>query len=389
MKVLMLGNRGSVHAIRPLKQLLDQGCEVFYMDNINPYPKGKFGYIYINYPLVSRCISRKVGPLIGSLFTQITIIPYLKLINHKVKPDIVHVHWIDCHASYVHQAGLKPLVLSAWGSDINNCFSANVKPWYKKGIGESISAAETVIVDAPDIAVKCNILAGKPVQSEFIHLGVKTSKFSRDWQQESSLWRESLNIPQDATVFLSARALSPFYQHEQILEAFFETLQKVRKPIFLVFKSYNMNGNEYLKKIKNRVAELEIENKVRWLQDIPEEKVPEIYAMSDIIINNPKQDTFPVTFLEAAASGKQVISCMLPSYRGTFAENYFRFFAGSSPESLSKEMALAAEEQPMQKDGIKALQTHIEMEFDEKIYIHKLLQVYRRIIEKGTKGGHR
>ena len=36
--------------------------------------------------------------------------------------SLAHVHWIDTEAYHVAKAGIRPLILSAWGTDINRLF---------------------------------------------------------------------------------------------------------------------------------------------------------------------------------------------------------------------------------------------------------------------------
>ena len=59
------------------------------------------------------------------------------------------------------------------------------------------------------------------------------------------------------------------------------------------------------------------------MEEVPFAQLPEIYALADVIINYPSMDTLPVTFMEAAACERPVVTSRLPSYMGTFAERYF------------------------------------------------------------------
>jgi len=120
MKVLMLAPGKSPHSVRPLTHLLEQGCEVILLDKVNPFPGGRKGYTFKNYSIGRKCFHRHFGFKLGSWLAYWVYILPLKRLRKKIQPDITHVHWVDCHAFYCLKAGLKPLVLSAWGSDIND-----------------------------------------------------------------------------------------------------------------------------------------------------------------------------------------------------------------------------------------------------------------------------
>ncbi len=376
MRVLMLGCRGSIHAIRPLQFLLDANWDVVYVDNTNPYPHGRMNFTFIYYPLIGRCISRRVGKQIGSWVADLYFIPFFKQVREKYHPDITHVHWVDCHAYYCVRAGLKPLVLSVWGSDINNCFRQDINQDVRKLIGEALSSADRVIIDSREMAEKCNRLANKNLPTELIHLGVNLSLFKPGYQNEAVEWRKKLNISSDGIVFLSNRGFSKPYQHEQIIEAFALALPHLKKPTWLIFKKFNQLENSYMSHMRQRIQDLGLSEKIRWLEVLPFERLPEIYAMADVIVNNPVQDTFPISFIEAAACQRPVISCRLPSYASTFAERYFSFFEPGQIEQLAETMINYVNDPPQSPVQNAALRKEIEAKFNESIYKQRLSELY-------------
>src|SRR5262249_18697778 len=99
-----------------------------------------------------------------------------------------------------------------------------------------------------------------------------------------------------------------------------------------------------------------------------------------ILINFPVQDAFPVTFLEAAACQRPVISCNLPSYQQTFAARCFQMVTPENPDALA-EAIVALINTPTEKraTSIREARDIVEREYDESITIQKLLDVYRSI----------
>src|SRR5262249_39561715 len=140
-------------------------------------------------------------------------------------------------------------------------------------------------------------------------------------------WREALGIPGSAKVLLSMRALTRRYGHHHILEAFHRARPWIASDCFLVFKEFNPSQSPEVRAYKQELQECAtqygIAHRVRWVPEIPYDRLPGLYATADAIVNFPCMDAFPVTFLEAAACERPVISCHLPSYQGTFADEYF------------------------------------------------------------------
>ncbi|MGC8490865.1 MAG: glycosyltransferase [Syntrophobacteraceae bacterium] len=284
------------------------GHEVLFMDVNNPFPDGHRGYGFV--PI-------RYGH-------EAYVIKQLQDVQKQFKPDVVHVHFVDQRAFLCARAGLRPLVLSVWGSDINDHFLPGADTTRRHMMSMTLSAADLVVVDAPFMETRCRELAGRNIRTELIHLGVNGELFRPGYTKEAADWRRKLDVPQKAGVMLSARAWAPHYRQREIMEAFSRAIPRLNRESILLYKIHNRisypENRKYEMELRNLAIELGISQNVRWIEEVPMERLPEIYAMSDVVINYPTKDTLPVTFLEAAACEKPVISILLPSYAKTFAE---------------------------------------------------------------------
>ena len=173
MKILMIAPGFSPHSQRPLNWLLDNGCEVTFVDKKDPCPQGRDKYQFVPYP--SSRGSRyyeKLGERIAGWLTLEMLTLQLRLLSRRVRPDVTHVHWVDHRAYHCMKAGLKPLVLSVWGSDINRLFLPNADPENRRMIGRVLAYADRVIVELPVMAERCDQLAGQKVNTEVLMLVV-------------------------------------------------------------------------------------------------------------------------------------------------------------------------------------------------------------------------
>ncbi|MCM0081187.1 glycosyltransferase family 4 protein [Geomonas sp. Red32] len=376
MRILTIGPWFSPHTVRPINWLLEQGHEVLFLGERDPLPAAGGGYRFLPFP--------NLGDLPSTLGA-------LGEIRDRFRPDAVHVHWIDHKAWLCVQAGLRPLVLSAWGSDINQFFLAGHDENQRRMIGATLAGADLTIVDAPTMADKCCQLAGRLIPTTFLHLGVDTVRFAPGYREEALAWRERLGIPADATVFLSPRGWGESNGHHLILEAFARALPAMGGNGILLFKIFNrVSFGDHLKyesELKRRVEELGIAGQVRFMEEVSAELLPQVFALSDVVVNYPSRDTLPITLAESAACGKSAISVMLPSYRGTFVERHFRTFLPGDEEELIRAMVELAEEPPQQRlAAALAAREEVRATLDEGIYRKGLPGVYAGVCAGGKAG---
>jgi glycosyltransferase involved in cell wall biosynthesis len=154
----------------------------------------------------------------------------------------------------------------------------------------------------------------------------------------------------------------------------------------LVYKVYNRSnypeGIIYEAELRDRVKQIKLERTIRWMEEVQPAQLPEVYAFADIIINFPEMDAFPITFLEAAACEKQVITCRLPSYTGTFVEDYYKLVTPGDVSGLTEAMIDIVNSDNIELDRQSLLKAHniVERCYTEQLYLTRLLTVYHQLI---------
>ena len=284
MRVLMVADSRVVHARRPLQWLLDQGVEVVLLDTAaTPADLGiGGGCIRETFPRAVRSyrwsqITRRLGAWSQSVTEAgLDVLTWrqLRRINDRFRPQLVHVHWIDRQAYHCAKAGLAPLVLSAWGTDINRLFPIDQDDpaitRLRKKVVFALGNCDCLITDAPDLVKRCEELAGRSLNHRLLPLGIATERFTRDLTVERSRWRRDLELPEGAFVFGSFREMRPHYGHHLILEAFARATATLPADSYLLFKPYYSEGAprepDYEPGIGARAAELGLTNRLRWVR---------------------------------------------------------------------------------------------------------------------------
>jgi glycosyltransferase involved in cell wall biosynthesis len=394
MTALMLASGQSIHSQRVLKWLLQANCGVVFCDGVNPLPAGAAGYRFIPYPRTpgERYFRRLLSNRLSNALVDRFVVEKLRRLWPTLKADLAHVHFVDRRAHHCVLAGIRPLVLTVWGSDINRHFKVGADQEYRAVTGRALAAADLVITDTEELSEKCRVLAGREIATELLPLGIDTRAFGANYDEAAKELRKKLDVPEDGKILLSIRAFSVMYQHHVILEAFTRALPRLAGNAYLVFKIYNRGfyaeADEYERRLRRRADELGITARVRWMEQVPHEELPVVYALSTAVISYPTMDGFPVTFMEAAASGRPVISVRLPAYAGTFAEKHFTMLEPGNNDDLTAAIVQVLNEAPSARaDQISAERRAVEQDYDERVSAERLMEIYRRVIGHGGRRG--
>ena len=90
------------------------------------------------------------------------------------------------------------------------------------------------------------------------------------------------------------------------------------------------SGKEYLVELKERVMELNLENHVKFLENLPQTKIKELLNESKLLIHSSQFETFGLVAIEANSMGVPVLS----TNRGSFPEIIFSGVNGYLADNL-------------------------------------------------------
>jgi len=362
--------------------LLDSGNEVILIDKVNPLQQKIKRYQFIYYTGMfglGRLPFRKAHSLGNWLQAA-----RLRLVWRRIRPDIVHVHWIDMRAYQCALAGIHPLMLTCWGSDINNFFETNHEDDdSRQRTFKALLAADCITADTDEVLERCELLAGRKLKTSLFYFGIDLEKFKAENNAlGASLLKDKYKIPSNSRVVLSIRRLVPMMGHHHILRAFASMAAQTNEKLVLLLHHYLGKDEDYEQKLRDLAVDLGISHHIVWLDNIADEEMPALYALADLVVNFPDYDGLPVSLFEAAASKKPVITNNLPAYRQILSQGAFTIVNPGDPSQLAgamlKVLGTSKEELESQYEVNYALMVRIA---DQRQCIRKMNQLYSDMVK--------
>lgn len=227
----------------------------------------------------------------------------IRRLIRKIRPDILHSHFIKEDGWYGALAGFHPFFLTGWGSDVY----MRGDNWFYRALSRlAVKAADIVTVDSEDQKTALVAIGASPNKVTVVQWGVDLERFT---PQVSPGLRKQLGLP-DGPIILSLRQLKKIYNVDIIMEAFARLLTRYKNAILVV-----LDTGPDLEDLKNRAGRLGIVGSVKFVGPQPYEMIPEYLVASDIVVSVPSSDGTSMSMLEAMACGKPVVATDLPSAR--------------------------------------------------------------------------
>ena len=301
-----------MHSRRFLQLLLDSGHSVFYVDQNNSKLQRKGMCTFIPYPTEYGWFQKF---RYKKILTRWWMAFQFWVITLQYKPDLIHIHLIGNSAYYCLSANLHPMILTSWGSDINDFFPIDKQDLFRlEKISYILNSADYITADSQEVLDRCEILAKNKLKTSLYYYGIDINLFKPLPIEVTQEFRRTLGIKQETKILLSIRRLIPKMCHDLILKAFYVLLQKTKKEVVLIFREALDRDEEYSLKLKSMGDELGISDKLIWLRETTYDQMPIIYNIADAVVNFPNQDGLPVSLFEAAACMKPTVTSELMAY---------------------------------------------------------------------------
>ncbi|MFO0730924.1 MAG: glycosyltransferase [Nitrospiraceae bacterium] len=212
----------------------------------------------------------------------------------RLKPDVVHVHYLRGLAWGLAASMPHPCVLTPWGSDVLPDQGA-FREWYSSGLTRRLlKQADLVTAHSAYMESAVQGLVADLPRMERIGWGVDLNRF-RPGLDAADL-RRSLELGPNDPVILSPRLAQPLYRHELILDAMPAVLRSIPRAC-LVLTEYFADP-DYVRRLRERTEQLGIARQVRFVGALSYADMPRWYNLASAVVMVPASDGMPNSLLK-------------------------------------------------------------------------------------------
>jgi glycosyltransferase involved in cell wall biosynthesis len=382
MKVLMFGNemgasgKTHIHCERYIHLLQLAGCDVTFIEHRGIKLPSIKNVEYRRFPRSYR----RFEAIFGTAITYYLRRQSMRRLWRLVKPDICHVQWIDEHLWHIARAGLRPLVATAWGTDLNLLAKAPSDDPVRQKIAAALGQLDLLIVDSEDMAATAELLAGASLRTTLLPIGIDTMQFRPGLNQQRWEWRKKLQIDLRARVLISPRQLGANYRPAEIICAFARLDQQLCQDAHLIMRTFGNRSGVSLTELHRLADKLNVSDRIRWVDEVEYVQLPGLYAAADLAINFPIMDAFPVTFLECFSCGLPVITNQLVSYESNGALRYLFCTEEDSVPGLKKAIESGINEFDQLRTMADKAREYVVQNYDERLTANALRQAYDALL---------
>ncbi len=210
-----------------------------------------------------------------------------------------------------------------------------------------------------------------------IYNGVDINKFKP--RPDRAKLRQEFGLEEEKRIVLFVGRL----YHRKGLETLLHSIPPVLQEFGDV--KFAISGTGFKKKeqsLRDLSKELDIEDTVKFLGYVPDEKLPDLYSASDIFVLPAIYENFPFAILEAQATGLPVISTKvggIPEFL-VDKENGFLIDPGDPKQLTERVLALLQDPKLAEKMGRQG-RSLIEEKFAWRLITDQVINLYHKLLE--------
>lgn len=236
----------------------------------------------------------------------------------KLQPDLVHGLYLTNYGWMAHDLAVRPLVLSALGSDVLalDPRRADGESVQQRLIARYVARRTRGAVSASDLMLTDSMALAESVRRKIRGAEIRIIRFGVEIDGPPpgarSRWRERLGVDEDAFVLLSTRLVRPNYNIDTIVRALPEIRTRCPGAVLVLKEFSRFSDPEYREACLQLADSLGVRDAVRVISELDRGDLLELYAMADVYLSVPSTDGTAVSVLEAMAAGVAVIATDAP-----------------------------------------------------------------------------
>lgn len=325
MKICFLAPASNYHTKKWCNWFLSKGHEVHVLSLIESEIPGVSVHYLFN--------SAKPGDSDIKKLSYLFAVSKIKKLLKEISPDIINAHYASSYGLLASLACPNQYFLSVWGSDVYDFPQKSI--FHRFIIKHVLKKAKHILSTSKAMACETKKYTNRDI---FITpFGVDMNLFH---PRDKKIYSKEIKIG-------TIKALSDIYGIQYLLSAFSLVVKSENNYSFmLLIGGKGPQENEY----KRLAKELHIDDKVRWLGFLSQERVADELASFDMAIVYSDRESFGVSAVEANASGVPLIISDIPGLMETTKPGITSVVVErSNPKKLASAIISLANDPELQK----------------------------------------
>ncbi len=290
MKICVMANALAVHTERWVRAYAERGHDVHLLS-----------IRHVDIPGV-RVHTVRVGPenstsLVWTLLSYVRLLFAARRRLRHLAPDVLHAHYTVTHGVIAAFSGFRPLVLSAWGTDVIGAY-ARPACWLLRALNRyAMRRANLLCSTSRFMREKMQLLLKHQQDIILVPYGVDTETFSPSAERVSHNELHEIRIG-------FVKTLKRKYGPEVLVRAFALIASSIRNVRLII-----AGAGPLEKELRQLARDLDIAGRIEFTGRVPHADIAKLMRGLDILVNcTVVPESFGVVILEASACGIPVVA---------------------------------------------------------------------------------
>ncbi|MEX8192610.1 glycosyltransferase [Comamonas guangdongensis] len=355
-RILYVSDALSIHTRRWAEHYRDQGVDVHIASfrkasipgvSIHQLPTGGLG---------------KLGYLLA--------IPFLRRLASQLRPDVIHAQYVTSYGFLAAMAGLRPLVLTAWGTDVLiSPKESKLMCWLARYAVRHADAVTTVAQHMNPAVARL----GVPLEEvSAVPFGVDSQRFVPLPDRPQ---REVLRL-------ISTRNFAPIYSVDTVIAAVATCARRgLRLSVHLV------GAGELREALERQVVEAGLSDCVEFHGHVDHARLAALLADADIFVSSALSDGNNVSLNEAMACACFPIATNIPANAQWIEDgkNGLLYPSGDA-DALADCIVRAAEDKDQREHAGRLNRQIVEQRADWRVCVDRMNITYAQAITNARAG---
>lgn len=293
-------------------------------------------------------------------------VPSIRKLVRRLDPTIIHAHYLTSYGAIVAAARVRPVVVTAWGSDL--LIAPGKSHLHRELVRFSVRAADAVTLMAEHMRPAAQALGVGAAKTYVIPFGVDVEAFVPAPE----------HVEEDLIV--CTRSLAPIYDVDVLVRAL-----GILHARGVRFRAELVGDGPLRGVIANLVRELGLSDKVAMAGAVPHERLPGILSRAAVFVSPARSDGNNISLNEAMACGCFPVATAIPANAQWIDHRRSgMLFAVGDPADLARCLEAALGDPGLRGVGALLNRGRVERDASWAVAVQKMTELYENIIRSSA-----